>query len=429
MSGKHYDYLILGNSTAGTAAIEAIRQVDPTGSLAVISDQSNHVYSSPLITYVLAGKVAEDKLYTRARDFYETLNCDTYFGTAVTQIKPAEHEVVLANGAVIGYGKLLVATGGMPIVPPLPGVDMQGVFSFTRHDDMVRVREYLQRHNVTQAVVVGGGMIGIKVAEAFSYLKLDTTVVELADRVLALALDDTGSTMAKRAMEQHGIRVITGSGVTSIGGSDGKVQSVTLDSGSRLPCQIVIMAVGVRPNTKLAEQAGLSVNRGILVDDKMRTNDNDIYAAGDVAEAFDPLLGECRPIAIWPAAFMQGEVAALNMAGQNETYDGSIPMNSIQVCGLPTISVGLISPPEDAEVLEYRSPDGCSYRRMFIVGDRIVGAVFVGDIERAGIITGLVRQGIDVSSFKEKLIKRDLGLLSLPKHYRKHIVNGPGIEV
>ncbi|MEI6502745.1 MAG: FAD-dependent oxidoreductase, partial [Armatimonadota bacterium] len=260
-------------------------------------------------------------------------------------------------------------------------------------------------------------------------LKLDTTVVELADRVLALALDDTGSTMAKRAMEQHGIRVITGSGVTSIGGSDGKVQSVTLDSGSRLPCQIVIMAVGVRPNTKLAEQAGLSVNRGILVDDKMRTNDNDIYAAGDVAEAFDPLLGECRPIAIWPAAFMQGEVAALNMAGQNETYDGSIPMNSIQVCGLPTISVGLISPPEDAEVLEYRSPDGCSYRRMFIVGDRIVGAVFVGDIERAGIITGLVRQGIDVSSFKEKLIKRDLGLLSLPKHYRKHIVNGPGIEV
>ncbi|MEI6503029.1 MAG: FAD-dependent oxidoreductase, partial [Armatimonadota bacterium] len=216
MSAKHYDYLILGNSTAGTAAIEAIRQVDPTGSLAVVSDQTNHVYSSPLITYVLAGKIAEEKLYTRARDFYQTLNCDTYFGAAVTQIKPAEHEVVLANGAVLGYGKLLIAMGGVPIVPPLPGVDLQGVFSFTRHDDMVRVREYLQRHNVTQAVVVGGGMIGIKVAEAFSYLKLDTTVVELADRVLALALDDTGSTMAKRAMEQNGVRVITGSGVTSI---------------------------------------------------------------------------------------------------------------------------------------------------------------------------------------------------------------------
>lgn len=429
MSSKSYDYLILGNSTAGAAAIEAIRRADPDGSLAVVSDQTNHVYSAPLITYVLAGKVPEDKLYTRARDFYQANKADTYFGAAVTQIKPAEHEVVLDSGAVVGYGKLLIATGGMPIVPPLPGVDLAGVFSFTRHDDMCRVREYIQRNNVTQAVVVGGGMIGIKVAEAFAYLKLDTTVVELADRVLALALDETGSAIAKRTMEQKGIRVITGSGVTSIGGNDGKVQSVTLDSGSRLPCQLVIMAVGVRPNTKLAVQAGLAVNRGILVDDEMRTSDNDIYAAGDVAEAFDPLLGECRPIAIWPAAFMQGEVAALNMAGQNEKYDGSIPMNSIQVCGLPTISVGLISPPEDAEVLEYRSPDGNSYRRMFIVGDRIVGAVFVGDIDRAGIITGLIRQGIDVSSFKEKLIQRDLGLLSLPKHYRKHIVNGPGIEV
>jgi NAD(P)H-nitrite reductase large subunit len=429
MSGKRYDYLILGNSTAGTAAIEAIRRADPEGSLAVVSDQTNHVYSSPLITYVLAGKVAEEKLYTRARDFYQSMKADTYFGNAVAQIKPAEHEIVLESGAVIGYGKLLIATGGVPVVPKLAGVELAGVFSFTRHDDMVRVREYIRANNVTQAVVVGGGMIGIKVAEAFAHLKLDTTVVELADRVLALALDDTGSTMAKRAMEQQGIRVITGSGVTSIGGSDGKVQSVTLDSGSRLPCQIVIMAVGVRPNTALAVQAGLSVNRGILVDDHMRTSDNDIYAAGDVAEAFDPLLGERRPIAIWPAAFMQGEVAAQNMAGQDESYDGSIPMNSIQVCGLPTISVGLISPPEDAEVLEYRSPDGSSYRRMFIVGDRIVGAVFVGDIDRAGIITGLIRQGIDVSSFKETLIKRDLGLLSLPKHYRKHIVSGPGIEV
>lgn len=429
MSAKHYDYLILGNSTAATAAIEAIRQVDATGSLAVVSDQTSHVYSSPLITYVLAGKVPEDRLYTRARDFYQRMNAETHFGAAVTELRPQQHEVVLASGAVLGYGKLLIATGGTPIVPPLPGADLEGVFTFTRYEDMCRVREYIARHNVTQAVIVGGGMIGIKVAEAFAYLKLDTTIVELMDRVLAQALDDTGSAMAKRSLEQHGVRVLTGAGVTSIGGSDGRVQSVTLDSGSRLPCQLVVMAVGVRPNTRLADQAGLAVNRGLLVDDQMRTSDDDIYAAGDVAEAFDPLLGERRPVAIWPAAHMQGETAGLNMAGQADTYAGSIPMNSIQVCGLPTISVGLISPPEGAEVLEYRATDGSSYRRMFIVGDRIVGAVFVGDIDRAGIITGLIRQGIDVSSFKEKLIQRDLGLLSLPKHYRKHIVSGPGIEV
>lgn len=429
MSEKRYDYLILGNSTAAIAAVEAIRTVDQNGSLAVVSDQPNHVYSAPLITYVLAGKIPEEKLYLRPRDFYQALNVDTYFGVPATQIKREAHEVVLQSGATLGYGKLLLATGGTPIVPPLPGADLQGVFTFTRHDDMCRVREFIQQKKVTQAVIIGGGMIGIKVAEAFAALKLETTIVELMDRVLAQALDETGSAMAKRALEQHGVRVITGSGVTAIGGTDGVVQSVTLDSGSRLPAQLVIMAVGVRPNVALAHEAGLTVNRGVVVDDKMQTNDPDIFAAGDVAEAYDPLLGECRPIAIWPGAHMQGETAGLNMAGQLEEYGGNIPMNSIQVCGLPTISVGLISPPEGAETLEYRSPDGKSYRRMFIVDNRIVGAVFVGDIDRAGIITGLIRQAIDVSSFKAKLMQRDLGLLSLPKHYRKHIVSGPGIEV
>jgi len=430
MSEKRYDYLILGNSTAAVAAVEAIRAADATGTLAVVSDQPNHVYSPPLITYVLGGKIAEDKLYTRSRDFYEQLQVDTYFGVPATQLQPETHQVMLASGVTLGYGKLLLATGGTPIVPTtMPGVELQGVFTFTRHDDMVRVREFIPQHKVTSAVVIGGGMIGVKVAEAFAAIGLETTIVELMDRVLAQALDETGSAMAKRALEGAGIRVLTGSGVTSIGGSDGTVQSVTLDSGSRLPAQLVVVAVGVRPNVQLAHGAGLSVNRGVLVDDHMRASAADVFAAGDVAEAYDPLLGEARPVAIWPAASLQGEVAGMNMAGQDAAYDGSIPMNSIQVCGLPTISVGLTAAPEGCETLEYRSPDGKSYRRMFILNDRIVGAIFVGDIDRAGIITGLIRGAIDVSSFREKLIQRDLGLLSLPKQYRKHIVSGPGIEV
>ncbi len=387
------------------------------------------MYCSPLITYVLAGKVPEERIDYRPRDLYQRLGVDTYFGSPVAEIRPEKHEVVLQSGAVLGYGKLLLAIGGTPIVPSIPGTELEGVFTFTRHEDMCRVREYIQRKQVRQAVVVGGGMIGVKVAEAFAHLGIETTVIELLDRVLAQALDETGSSMARRAMEEAGIHIITSTGATSIGGSGGEVQSVTLDSGSRVPAQIVVMAVGVRPNTAPAEAAGISVNRGVLVDDHMRTSDADIYAAGDVAEAFDPLLGDKRPIAIWPGAYMQAEVAGRNMAGGDESYAGSIPMNSIQACGLPTISVGLISPPEGAETLEYRSNDGKSYRRMFIRDGRIVGAVFVGDIERAGIITGLIRQGIDVSGFREKLIQRDLGLLSLPKQYRKHIVSGPGIEV
>lgn len=429
MSENRHDYLILGNSTAAIAALEAIREHDKDGSVAIVSDQRNHAYCSPLITYVLAGKAPEERINYRPHDFYETMSADTYLGNAATQLRPEGHKVALADGAVLGYRKLLLALGGMPIMPEIPGGELEGVFTFTRHEDMVRVREFIEANSVRQVVVIGGGMIGIKVAEAFAELGIETTIVELMDRILAQALDETGSEMARRALEEHDIRVITSSGATSIGGSNSNVQSVTLDSGSRLPAQLVVVAVGVRPNTRLAEQAGVTVNRGILVDDHMRASDPDIYAAGDVAEAFDPLLGERRPIAIWPGAYMQGEVAGRNMAGQDETYIGSIAMNSIQVCGLPTISVGLVAPPRGAETLEHHSPDGKSYRRMFIVDGKIVGAVFVGEIDRAGIITGLIRQGTDVSSFKQKLIERDLGLLSLPKQYRKHMVSGPGIEV
>lgn len=429
MSELSYDYLILGNSTAAIAAMEALREEDAVGSLALVSDQTQHTYCSPLITYVLAGKVSEERMNYRPRDIYRKLNVTTYFGRAATKLDPAGHTVTLADGLVLGYKKLLLAVGGTPIMPDLPGADLEGVFSFTRYDDMARVRDFIKTHRVRQAVVVGGGMIGVKVAEAFAHMGIETTIVELRERVLALALDETGSAMAQQALEDHGVRVMTTTGATSLGGSNGLVQSVTLDSGSRLPAQIVVMAVGVRPSIKLAQQAGLGVNRGILVDDHLQTSAPDIYAAGDCAEGYDPLTGETRPLAIWPAAYLQGEVAGRNMAGTDTTYGGSVAMNSIQVCGLPTISVGLVDPGSNAEVLEYRSPDGKAYRRMFLRDNRIVGAVFVGDVDRAGIITGLIRSGMDVAGIKEKLIQRDLGLLSLPKQYRKHIVKGPGIEV
>jgi NAD(P)H-nitrite reductase large subunit len=429
MSKQQYRYLIIGNSTAALAALSVIREEDATGSLAVVSDQRHHLYSPPLLTYVLAGKIPEERMYLRPRDFYRSLNVDTFLGQEAVGLNPTEHEVTLADGATLGYERLLLAVGGTPIVPDLPGADLEGIYSFTRYDDLAHVREYIERHGVKQVVIVGGGMIGVKVAEATSALGLETTLVELQDRILSLALDETGSQLARRALEQHSVRVITGTAVTSLGGNEGRVQSVTLDSGSRLPAQLVIMAVGVRPNTKLAQQAGLSVNRGILIDEFCRTSDPDIYAAGDVTEPYDALLGERRPVAIWPAAHIQGETSGRNMAGGEASTEGTITMNSIQVCGLPTISVGLINPPQGAETLEYLSPDGHSYRRLFVRDDKLVGAVFVGEIERAGIITGLIRRGINVASFREKLIQRDLGLLSLPKLYRKHMVQGPGIEV
>lgn len=429
MSEKRYDYLIVGNSTAAISAVESIRHYDHEGTIAVVSGEPYPAYCAPLISYVLAGKIPESQINYRPGNFYEKLRVTAHLGHAVTELRPAEHQVVLDDGASLEYGKLLVACGGTPIVPDLPGVDAAGVFTFTRYGDVNQVRAWVKEHGVQDAVVIGGGMIGVKAAEALEHMGLRTTMVELLDRILAQALDERGSSLAQRALEKDGIRVLTSRGAKAIESEDGRATGVRLDTGAVLPAQMVIMAIGVRPNTKLAAEAGACVNRGVMVDDHMRTSLPDIYAAGDVTEGYDPLLGESRPIAIWPSAFLQGAVAGANMAGEDTVFKGSVAMNSIQVCGLPTISVGLTDPAKADEILEYNSPDGQNYRRLFLRDDRVIGAVFVGDIDRAGIITGLIREGLDVGEFKQKLIARDLGLLSLPKEYRKHKVMGPGIEV
>ena len=429
MSETHYDYLIVGNSTAAIAAVESLRRHDATRSLAVVSGEPYAAYCAPLISYLLAGKITEEQMCYRPADFYEKMHVTALLGHAVTEIRPEKHEAVLDDGTVLGYGKLLLACGGTPIVPNLPGTDLGGVFTFTRLADVDRVQGWVQERRALDAVVIGGGMIGVKAAEALEHLGLRTTIVELLDRVLAQALDERGSALALHALEQAGLRVLTGRGATALEGSEGRVSGVRLDNGDLLPAQIVILAIGVRPNVRLGAAAGVAVNRGVLVDDHLRTSLPDVYAAGDVTEGYDALLGEARPVAIWPSAFLQGQVAGANMAGAEQSFDGSVAMNSIQVCGLPTISVGLTDPDKAEEILEYNSPDSHAYRRLFLRGDRIIGAVFVGDIDRAGIITGLIREGIDVSEFKQKLIGRELGLLSLPKEYRKHKVMGPGIEV
>ena len=428
MSDARFDYLIIGNSTAAIAAVEALRRQDPAGALAVLSCEPQAAYCAPLITYVLAGKVAEEQINYRPADFYEKLRVTTLLGQAATAIDAAAHTVTLADGSAVGYGKLLLACGGEPIIPPLPGVDLPGVFTFTRYADLEQVRAFLAEHEVRDAVVIGGGMIGVKTAEGLAKLELNTTIVELLPRILAQALDERGSTAAQHALETHAVQVLTNVGASGIEGETA-VTGVKLATGDILPAQLVIMAIGVRPSLSLAESAGLKVNRGVLVDDRMATSDPDIYAAGDVTEGHDVLLGAARPVAIWPSAYLQGEVAGENMAGGEATHHGSVAMNSIQICGLPTISVGLTDEDRADEVLSYVSKDGQNYRRIFLHEGKIIGAIFVGEIDRAGIITGLIREEVDVSDFKEKLIGRELGLLSLPKEYRRHKVSGPGIEV
>jgi NAD(P)H-nitrite reductase large subunit len=221
--------------------------------------------------------------------------------------------------------------------------------------------------------------------------------------------------------------------VREIVGRSGRVDHVVLQYGDRMGCDLMVFAIGVRPNVGLIPSgSGIEVERGIVVDRWMQTSVPGVYAAGDCTEALDMLLKVRRPIAIWPLAFRQGHVAGCNMAGAHKEYEGGFPMNSVEICGVPTISVGLTDPEEDTgeyTVMEHFDREVLAYKRLVLSGNRLVGAVCVGDIERAGIYTGLIRDRADVSPFKEHLLSGKFGLISLPQEYRKHLVVGDGIEV
>jgi NAD(P)H-nitrite reductase large subunit len=426
-------YVIIGNSAAAVGAVEAIRQHDHENPITIIADEPHHVYSRPLISYLLGKAVDDSRMYYRPADFYERHGVETMLGVEVTGIDTQDKSLALGGGGTVTYDRLLIATGGKPFVPPLPGANLDGVFTFTTWKEARQIDQYIEDHRVKSALVIGGGLIGLKTTEALIERQVSITLIELADRILSATFDRTASKLAEAILRREHVDVRTGTTIEEIIGRGGRVDHAVLRDGERINCDLVIFAIGVRPNTGLIPpDTGIQVERGICVDRHMQTTTAAVYAAGDCVQAYDMLLDACRPIAIWPNAYRQGYIAGCNMAGVPKTYEGSFPMNSIEVCGVPTISVGITDPPrEDAEytVIDKYDRETLTYKKLVLHHDRLVGAIFVGDIDRAGIYTGLIRDRVDVRPFREHLLSGNFGLISLPRDYRKHLVVGDGIEV
>ena len=424
-------YLIIGNSVAAMGAVAGIREVDPDRPITIVAREPHHTYSRPLISYLLGGKVEESQMPYRPADFYEKNNVRAILGVEATGVDTEAQTVQTAAGKSLVFEKLLIATGGRPIVPrDLASTNAEGVFTFTTWDDARNIKAFIEGNAVQDAVVVGAGLIGLKSVEALVALGIKTTVVELADRILSATFDQTASDLARKTLEHSGVTVHYGNTVGQIEQREGKVTGVILRDRTRVACGLVIFAIGVIPDTRILADTPIEVDQGILVDSSMRTSVPGIYAAGDVAQAVDLLSGQRRCIAIFPNAYRQGWVAGIKMAGGEGTYAGGITMNSVDVCGLPTISVGIVTPEgEGYEVLSELDEQTPNYKKFILRDDRIVGAIFVGQIDRAGIITGLIREKINVDSFKDMLLTEAFGVVSLPTEYRKHLVSGMGIEV
>ncbi|ACM22450.1 NAD(P)/FAD-dependent oxidoreductase [Thermotoga neapolitana] len=416
-------YIVVGSGPAGLNAIEAIRELDKDGEILLTTAEKYVGYSRPLITYLLGRKVTEEKMYYRTEDYLKEMGVSIKPATRVERVIPKEKVVVTSTGEKIAYDKLLLAVGGKPFVPKIEGLEgKEGVFTFTTWEDEERVERYIKENDVREAVVLGGGLIGLKTTEALMELGVKVTIVELADRILSVTFDKKASEIITNALKKEGCDVITNDTIVAVKG-EGSVSSVVLKSGKEIPTRLLIIAIGVRPNVDFLKDSGIEINRGIVVNEKMETSEKDIYAAGDCTEFYDLIDGQRKTIAIWPVAVAQGRVAGYNMAGGNVRYPGGIPMNSVELAGIPTISVGHTNVEGDEyEILTYE--EGNTYKKMVIKDNKLIGAVLVNDIDRAGIYTGLILQKMDVSSFKDKLLDENFGLVYLPKEFRKKMLEG-----
>ena len=408
-------YLIIGNSAGGIGAAEAIREVDKAGLILIISDEPYLAYSRPLISKYLAERCPLEKMLFRPTDFYEKNNIRTFLGRKVERLNIDEHAIELENREKITWEKLLLATGGLPIVPQIEGIGKRGVFTFTTLNDARAIDKSLNR--AVRAVVIGGGLIGVSVTEALVKRGIEVTVVEMKERILNTLLDEEASALEEETLRQAGVRIVTGHTVAEISGGSAKgeaVSEVTLDDESRIPCDLVIVAIGVQPRTELVSDTKIKVNRGIVVDRNMATSSPDVYACGDVAEAYDFIYGENRLTPIWPNAYIGGRIAGFNMAGIPTEYPGGTVMNSLKYFGLNITVAGMVNPPDDSyEVLSQKYNN--SYRKVVLKDGLVVGMVFTGDIEKSGIIFALMKDGVNIDGFKQALVAEDFGLASLPE--------------
>lgn len=390
-------YLIIGASAAGLATAESIRKTDAAGEITILTREEYLPYSRPSISYYLKGKVSESDMYLRKPGYYKSNKINIITGTDVKSID-VDTKTVKAGRKSYPYDKLCLATGSKPFVPPMKNVEgKSNVYSFL---DLASSKALKKTANAdTKAVVIGGGLIGMKAAEGLSKICKSVDVIEFAPRILPSILDAKSAKNVKKYIEQNGgIKFHLEDTIVEAKSKGKAITSVILKSGKELKCDLLVVAVGVRPETALAEQAGLEVNRGIITDfATMQTSNADIYACGDCCVSTDMLDGSKKIIALWPNAVQQGRVAGSQMAGGDELVDGTYSVNAIDFYGLRICTCGLINA-QGEQYTDQIKQNGDEYKRLIFEGNKLVGYVLINSSENAGIYTSLISNRVDLDT-------------------------------
>ena len=387
------DYVIIGNGVAGTTAAENIRKNDKDGRITIFTEEDFPFYSRIRLNEYISGDITEQDLIARKDQWYREKDIVLKIETRVTDAESSEKIVMTDDNKRIPYDRLLVATGSHSFIPPIKGSDKKGVFAIRSIQDARDITEWVK--DIENVVLIGGGLLGLEAGNALRKLGKKVMVVEFFPRLLPRQLDLDGANRLQGMMETMGFSFRLGAKTEEITGAD-QVKGVRLEGGEELSAEMVIISAGVRPNLEMAESLGLTQDKGIVVDEKLRTNKPDVYAAGDVA-AFKGM-----PYGIWPAAMEQGEIAGINMAGGDKVYGGSTLSTTLKVVGIDLASAGNIDAENEFESKAFT--DEKVYKKIVIEDNKIVGCIMLGDTKGFNKIKKMMSRGQDVSKEKDRIL-------------------------
>ncbi|MCB1876044.1 MAG: NAD(P)/FAD-dependent oxidoreductase [Chromatiales bacterium] len=401
-------HVIIGAGPAGVVAAETLRKIDPGCRVTLVGDEPEPPYSRMAIPYLLVGNIAEPGSYLRKTTDHYARKEIGVLQDRVVSVDTQSKVLTLEKGRTLSYDKLLLACGSTPVRPPIAGIDLPGVVNCWTLDD---ARAIIERAKAgSDVVLVGAGFIGCIILEALAERGVNLTVLEMGDRMVPRMMNHAAGDMLKRWCESKGVTVHTDTRVERIDDQGGRLV-VSASGGRTLPCDLVISAAGVKPNTDFLAGSGIQIDQGVLVDDYLRTNLEDIYAAGDVAQGRDFSTGQFSVQAIQPTAADHARVAAVNMAGGSLRHIGSINMNVLATLGLISTSFGLWDGVGGGDSVELSDSKNFRYIQLQFDGERLVGATTLGMTDHVGVLRGLIQTRVELGVWKEKLRKDPMRLM------------------
>ncbi len=407
-------YIIIGAGPAGVVAAETLRKHDQDAIITIIGSEPEPPYSRMAIPYLLEGKIKESGSYLRkSASYFDDLNIKVLHDT-VEKIDCSTQQISLRSSSgsswllskkhnKLDYDKLLIASGATPVKPPIPGIDHPVVNTCWTLEDARNIAKLAK--SGSEVILIGAGFIGCIILESLVKRGVKLTIIETGDRMVPRMMDDKAGGLLKNWCEDKGVKVMTSCTVESINNAGNRSASVSLGNGSTLPADLIVTATGVRSNVSFLKGSGIKVDQGIVVDQMQQTSDPNIYAAGDVAQGYSFSSGEYEVHAIQPTATDHGRIAALNMAGKNTSYTGSLNMNVLDTLGLISCSFGLWMGVEDGDSVELYNANDFLYINLQFDKDVLVGASATGTTQHIGVLRGLIESRTSLGVWKDRLKK------------------------